>query len=168
MQGAWGVIPIWLAELSPVAFRSTFPGVMYQLGNMGMSWLRHLQLLVGAVLALTMVLLAVSSASAQIETTAGNNYKTATGLPDYGKVSIILIGVISGAIIICALVGKEDHSAHFEKGRAAFEDGGGADVIEDDAARRMRSPDTFGRDSPSVMEKGQVVEKEEVARREHA
>ena len=40
---AWGVVPILLAEISPPAFRSTFPGVAYQLGNM------------------------VSSASAQIE-----------------------------------------------------------------------------------------------------
>ena len=38
-----GVIPIFLSEISPPAFRSTFPGVAYQLGNM------------------------VSSASAQIE-----------------------------------------------------------------------------------------------------
>lgn len=30
----WGVIPIHLNELSPPAFRSTFPGLTYQLGNM--------------------------------------------------------------------------------------------------------------------------------------
>lgn len=40
---AWGVVPILLSEISPPAFRTTFPGVAYQLGNM------------------------VSSASAQIE-----------------------------------------------------------------------------------------------------
>jgi SHS family lactate transporter-like MFS transporter len=33
VQGAWGVIPIQLAEISPPAFRATFPGVAYQLGN---------------------------------------------------------------------------------------------------------------------------------------
>ncbi|EDR02608.1 uncharacterized protein LACBIDRAFT_143239, partial [Laccaria bicolor S238N-H82] len=33
VQGAWGVIPIQLAEMSPPAFRATFPGVAYQLGN---------------------------------------------------------------------------------------------------------------------------------------
>jgi putative sialic acid transporter len=32
--GAWGVIPIHLNELSPPAFRSSFPGITYQLGNM--------------------------------------------------------------------------------------------------------------------------------------
>ena len=44
VQGAWGVIPIFLSEISPPAFRGTFPGVAYQLGNM------------------------ISAASAQIET----------------------------------------------------------------------------------------------------
>lgn len=34
VQGAWGVIPIHLNELSPPAFRSSFPGVVYQIGNM--------------------------------------------------------------------------------------------------------------------------------------
>lgn len=48
LTGHWlyrglGVIPVFLSEISPPAFRSTFPGVAYQLGNM------------------------VSSASAQIE-----------------------------------------------------------------------------------------------------
>jgi SHS family lactate transporter-like MFS transporter len=54
VQGAWGVvspifasrrsseladveqIPIFLAELSPPAFRATFPGVAYQLGNVSL------------------------------------------------------------------------------------------------------------------------------------
>jgi len=72
----------------------------------------------------------VSSASAQIESTAGEKLRTPAGLPDYGKVSIILIAVISGAIIVCALVGKEQHAAQFEKGKSAFEEGGGLDVIE--------------------------------------
>lgn len=34
IQGAWGVIPIHLNELSPPAYRSTFPGIVYQIGNM--------------------------------------------------------------------------------------------------------------------------------------
>ncbi|KAF8889142.1 carboxylic acid transporter protein [Gymnopilus junonius] len=33
VQGAWGVIPIQLSEMSPPAFRATFPGVAYQVGN---------------------------------------------------------------------------------------------------------------------------------------
>jgi SHS family lactate transporter-like MFS transporter len=33
VQGAWGVIPAHLNELSPPAVRGTFPGLAYQLGN---------------------------------------------------------------------------------------------------------------------------------------
>src|SRR6266436_1668909 len=34
VQGAWGVIPVHLNELSPDEARGTFPGVVYQLGNL--------------------------------------------------------------------------------------------------------------------------------------
>ncbi|GAA5857105.1 hypothetical protein JCM9279_001785 [Rhodotorula babjevae] len=107
VQGAWGVIPVYLAELSPVAFRAVWPGVAYQLGNM------------------------VSSASAQIEATAGENLKTAAGRPNYGLIGIILITIVAGGIIICCLVGAEAHGSHFEKGKAAFEEGAGRDEIEE-------------------------------------
>jgi MFS transporter, SHS family, lactate transporter len=33
VQGAWGIIPAHLNELSPATARGTFPGVVYQLGN---------------------------------------------------------------------------------------------------------------------------------------
>lgn len=34
VQGAWGVIPVHLNELSPPGIRATFPGVVYQTGNL--------------------------------------------------------------------------------------------------------------------------------------
>jgi SHS family lactate transporter-like MFS transporter len=34
VQGAWGVIPAHLNELSPASIRATFPGLTYQLGNL--------------------------------------------------------------------------------------------------------------------------------------
>lgn len=34
VQGAWGIIPAHLNELSPPAVRATFPGLTYQLGNL--------------------------------------------------------------------------------------------------------------------------------------
>ena len=46
VQGAWGVIPIQLAEMSPPGFRATFPGVAYQLGNVRLV----LSFLVGSLL----------------------------------------------------------------------------------------------------------------------
>ena len=34
VQGAWGVVPVHLNELSPDNARGTFPGFVYQLGNL--------------------------------------------------------------------------------------------------------------------------------------
>jgi SHS family lactate transporter-like MFS transporter len=34
VQGAWGVVPVHLNELSPDEARGTFPGFTYQLGNL--------------------------------------------------------------------------------------------------------------------------------------
>jgi SHS family lactate transporter-like MFS transporter len=34
VQGTWGVIPVHLNELSPPEARGTFPGFVYQLGNL--------------------------------------------------------------------------------------------------------------------------------------
>jgi SHS family lactate transporter-like MFS transporter len=34
VQGAWGVLPAHLNELSPPEIRGTFPGLTYQLGNL--------------------------------------------------------------------------------------------------------------------------------------
>jgi SHS family lactate transporter-like MFS transporter len=34
VQGAWGVVPVHLNELSPPEIRATFPGFVYQLGNL--------------------------------------------------------------------------------------------------------------------------------------
>ncbi|KAI5119399.1 hypothetical protein M0805_005942 [Coniferiporia weirii] len=112
VQGAWGVIPIFLSEISPPAFRGTFPGVAYQLGNM------------------------VSSASAQIEATGGNHLRTTivesgvpTNVPDYAKVQGILIGVVCAFVLVVTTVGPENHGAHFERAKAAFEEGAGEDEL---------------------------------------
>jgi SHS family lactate transporter-like MFS transporter len=37
VQGAWGIVPVHLNELSPPAARAMFPGFAYQLGNLIMS-----------------------------------------------------------------------------------------------------------------------------------
>jgi SHS family lactate transporter-like MFS transporter len=42
VQGAWGVVPVHLNELSPDAVRATLPGLTYQIGNFisaGVPWL---------------------------------------------------------------------------------------------------------------------------------
>ena len=43
VQGAWGIVPAHLNELSPTAVRGTFPGLAYQLGNLLSSSLSPIQ-----------------------------------------------------------------------------------------------------------------------------
>ncbi len=43
VQGAWGVVPVHLNELSPSEIRGTFPGFVYQLGNFVASFNAPLQ-----------------------------------------------------------------------------------------------------------------------------
>ncbi len=40
VQGAWGIVPVHLNELSPDEVRGTFPGFAYQLGNLLASGMR--------------------------------------------------------------------------------------------------------------------------------
>jgi len=70
VQGAWGVVPAYLTELSPAPVRATAPGLAYQLGGLVTSWNGKAQALVaerwGAyqpVLAITVVLVALTLAA---------------------------------------------------------------------------------------------------------
>jgi SHS family lactate transporter-like MFS transporter len=64
VQGAWGVVPAWLTELSPGPVRATFPGLAYQLGNFIASWNAVIQTKaaerwgLGMVLAVTVAIVA--------------------------------------------------------------------------------------------------------------
>lgn len=46
VQGAWGVIPVHLNELSPANVRGTFPGFAYQLGNLFAAFIVTLEVVV--------------------------------------------------------------------------------------------------------------------------
>jgi MFS transporter, SHS family, lactate transporter len=46
VQGAWGVIPVHLNELSPSDVRGTFPGFAYQLGNLFASFIVTIEAIV--------------------------------------------------------------------------------------------------------------------------
>lgn len=91
VQGAWGVIPIHLMELSPGAFRTFVVGTSYQLGNLA------------------------SSASSTIEADLGENYPLPPiekeGKPvkryEYGKVICIFMGAVYAYVILLTLVGPE-------------------------------------------------------------
>lgn len=137
VQGAWGVIPIQLAEMSPPAFRATFPGVAYQLGNM------------------------ISSASAQIEATGGENLRTVIthkdgtteDVPDYATVQGILIGVVAAFVVIVTILGPENHGSHFEAHKPAFEEGGGLDDADISPGKEEKDNRNSIADSTNIDEK---------------
>ncbi|KVH11588.1 MFS transporter [Burkholderia anthina] len=78
VQGAWGVIPVHLNEISPDEIRATFPGVVYQLGNLLASGNATMQ-----------ASLAVSN---------GNNYGFALAL---------VAGIVAVAIAVLILFSRE-------------------------------------------------------------
>jgi SHS family lactate transporter-like MFS transporter len=66
VQGAWGVVPAYLTELSPAPVRATAPGLAYQLGGLITSWNGKAQALAAerwgnyrGVLAVTVILVAL-------------------------------------------------------------------------------------------------------------
>ncbi len=69
VQGAWGVVPAYLTELSPAPVRATAPGLAYQLGGLITSWNGQGQALAAerwnsypAVLAITVIVVALALA----------------------------------------------------------------------------------------------------------
>jgi MFS transporter, SHS family, lactate transporter len=69
VQGAWGVVPAYLTELSPAPVRATAPGLAYQLGGLITSWNGKAQALMAErwgtyppVLAITVVIVALALA----------------------------------------------------------------------------------------------------------
>ena len=69
VQGAWGVVPAYLTELSPAPVRATAPGLAYQLGGLITSWNSKGQALAAEhwhnyppVLAVTVLVVALSLA----------------------------------------------------------------------------------------------------------
>jgi SHS family lactate transporter-like MFS transporter len=66
VQGAWGVVPAYLTELSPAPVRATAPGLAYQLGGLITSWNGKAQALLAErtgnyplVLAMTVIIVAL-------------------------------------------------------------------------------------------------------------
>jgi SHS family lactate transporter-like MFS transporter len=90
VQGAWGVIPIHLNELSPGEVRGTFPGFTYQLGNF------------------------ISAGAAQIEGSfAKHTFPLANGDADYGKALAVIMLVVFAAVAIITAAGKERRGIDF-------------------------------------------------------
>lgn len=102
VQGAWGVIPIHLNELSPPEFRSTFPGLTYQIGNM------------------------ISSPSAQIvNAVAEKTWITAASghrVSAYGPVMGVATAIIATGIAVTAAFGPEKRGRRFESAVAGVDE----------------------------------------------
>ncbi len=69
VQGAWGVVPAYLTELSPAPVRATAPGLAYQLGGLITSWNGKAQALLAErtgnyplILAMTVIVVALTLA----------------------------------------------------------------------------------------------------------
>ena len=84
VQGAWGVIPVHLNELSPDAVRATFPAFTYQLGNLLSSGNATIQ--------------------AGIAEGRGNNYALALA---------VVGGLAALTVAILTLLGRENHGIEF-------------------------------------------------------
>jgi len=78
VQGAWGVIPVHLNELSPDEARGTFPGFTYQLGNL------------------------IASVNATLQASIAATYSN-----DYAFALALVAGIVAVAIVILTAVGSE-------------------------------------------------------------
>jgi len=89
VQGAWGIVPVHLNELSPGEVRGTFPGFAYQLGNL------------------------FAANTAVVEARLGDHFRNASGHPDYAKALALFSFVIFLAVIVLAAIGREERGKEF-------------------------------------------------------
>ena len=97
VQGAWGVIPAHLNELSPSGARGTFPGFTYQLGNL------------------------LASGTVQIEAAYAHRIPPlASGAPNYGGAMATVVAFVLAAVFALAALGylvrKENRGVSFIEG----------------------------------------------------
>ena len=82
VQGAWGVVPAWLSELSPGPVRATFPGLAYQLGNL------------------------ISSQNNEIQSIAAEHFRMG-----YGPILAATAAIVAVYLAIVAAFGRESRGA---------------------------------------------------------
>jgi SHS family lactate transporter-like MFS transporter len=82
VQGAWGIIPAHLNEISPPEVRGTFPGFTYQFGNL------------------------IASGTLTIEAVlASQKFPLPNGHPNYAMAMAVFIGAVFIAVIVMTLIG---------------------------------------------------------------
>src|SRR5437879_8348277 len=89
VQGAWGVVPVHLNELSPPNFRGTFPGLAYQLGNFAAAY------------------------AAQQQAWLAEHFRLKNGEPNYALTMALVEAVVFVAIIFLAAIGPEERGKEF-------------------------------------------------------
>ena len=89
VQGAWGVVPVHLNELSPPQLRGTFPGLAYQLGNFAAAY------------------------AAQQQAWLADHFPRASGEPNYALTMAVVSAAVFVAIIVLAAAGREEHAKEF-------------------------------------------------------
>ena len=89
VQGAWGVVPVHLNELSPPEFRGTFPGLAYQLGNFAAAY------------------------AAQQQALLAEHFRLANGEPNYALTMALVEAVVFLVIIFLAAIGREERGKEF-------------------------------------------------------
>jgi len=89
VQGAWGVVPVHLNELSPANLRGTFPGVAYQLGNL------------------------LAANTAVVEAKLAQHFSDAGGHADYAKALALFALIIFIILAIWTAIGREERGKQF-------------------------------------------------------
>ena len=89
VQGAWGVVPVHLNELSPPEFRGTFPGLAYQLGNFAAAY------------------------AAQQQAWLAEHFRRANGEPNYALTMALVEAVVFLVVIFLAAIGREERGKEF-------------------------------------------------------
>ncbi len=140
VQGAWGVIPIHLMELSPGSFRTFVVGTSYQLGNL------------------------ISSASSTIEATIGERFplppKGKTPRYKYGLVICIFMACVYVYVIILTFLGPEKLGHEFGiEHDADLADAAGSESLE--AVLRRKEGKEVERDSSEErLQRGSQIPKD--------
>ena len=138
VQGAWGVVPVHLNELSPPQFRAAFPGIAYQIGN------------------------AISSPAAEIVTgISEHTFVTFKGkkVEAFGPTMGVATAIIAVSLAFWTAIGKEHRGSHFEAAQVAgYSDeppvAGPSNIRDPEKARSTHSEEDE-KESMRVVEDGQ-------------